>query len=167
MIFVYMECLGAPNFAAMAVSTSAPWRSRRRRMRPENACFNHRDSCYLPSVRVRASAGSESCVVVKEGFADEEDYIKAGGSELLFVQMQQNKAMNEQSKLADKVSLLCGGKQPNRVVVLYSSFVSVETRSFWHFLPPYIQIVLACFGPRVCFSLFESPKTGREGETIE
>ncbi|KAJ9688088.1 hypothetical protein PVL29_014037 [Vitis rotundifolia] len=98
-----MECLGAPNFAAMAVSTSAPWRSRRRRMRPENACFNHRDSCYLPSVRVRASAGSESCVVVKEGFADEEDYIKAGGSELLFVQMQQNKAMDEQSKLADKL----------------------------------------------------------------
>ncbi|XP_034700574.1 lycopene epsilon cyclase, chloroplastic isoform X2 [Vitis riparia] len=98
-----MECLGAPNFAAMAVSTSAPWRSRRRRMRPENACFNHRDSCYLPSVRVRASAGSESCVVVKEGFADKEDYIKAGGSELLFVQMQQNKAMDEQSKLADKL----------------------------------------------------------------
>lgn len=42
-------------------------------------------------------------VDLKEGFADEEDYIKAGGSELLFVQMQQKKSMEKQSKLADKV----------------------------------------------------------------
>lgn len=49
---------------------------------------------------------NDSCssVAVKEGkFADEEDFIKAGGSELLFVQMQQRKVMNQQSKLADKV----------------------------------------------------------------
>ena len=61
---------------------------------------NHR----FISLKVRASgAGSESCVVVKKDFSDEEDYIKAGGSELLFVQMQQNKEMDKQSKLADKV----------------------------------------------------------------
>lgn len=118
-IFVYMECLGTPNFAAMAVSTSAPWRPRRRKMRPENACFSHWESSHLPSLRLRASTGSESCVAVNEGFADEEDYIKAGGSELFFVQMQQNKEMDEQSKLADKVRLLCGGEQPDRVIVLY------------------------------------------------
>lgn len=47
----------------------------------------------------------DSCVAVpvREDFADEEDYVKAGGSELLFVQMQQNKTMDHQSKLADKV----------------------------------------------------------------
>lgn len=61
------------------------------------------------SFRVRCgstSAGSDSCVAlpVKEDFADEEDYIKAGGSELLFVQMQQNKHMDQQSKFSDKVS---------------------------------------------------------------
>jgi lycopene epsilon-cyclase len=57
-------------------------------------------------VRVKAgSAGSESCVAVdfKDGFSDKEDFVKAGGSELLFVQMQQNKLMDKQSKLADKV----------------------------------------------------------------
>ena len=78
-------------------------------MRPENVCFSHREYCHLPSVRLRASAGSESCVAVNEGFADKEDYIKGGGSELFFVQMQQNKEMDEQSKLADKVRLICGG----------------------------------------------------------
>jgi len=40
---------------------------------------------------------------VREDFADEEDFVKAGGSELLYVQMQQNKHMDEQSKIADKV----------------------------------------------------------------
>lgn len=66
--------------------------------------------------RVRASgggagSGSESCVAVREDFADEEDFVKAGGSEILFVQMQQNKDMDEQSKLVDKVSrLTCLGR---------------------------------------------------------
>lgn len=51
------------------------------------------------------NAGRDSCLAVKEDFADEEDYIKAGGSELVFVQMQQKKSMDKQSKLADKVAL--------------------------------------------------------------
>lgn len=52
-------------------------------------------------------AKSESCVALEEGaFADEEDYIKAGGSELYFVQMQQNKTMENQSRISDKVSFL-------------------------------------------------------------
>lgn len=133
-------------------------------MRPENACFSHRESCSLPSVRVKASAGRESCVTLKEGFADEEDYIKAGGSELLFVQMQQNKAMDEQSKLADKVRILRGGKQPNGVLVLFNFFISVETRSLWHFLPHLSWIVLACLRPSVFFSLFEFLKQEGNGK---
>ncbi|KAB2604316.1 root phototropism protein 3-like [Pyrus ussuriensis x Pyrus communis] len=39
-----------------------------------------------------------------EGFADKEDFMKGGRPELLLVQMQQNKAMEKQSKLADKNS---------------------------------------------------------------
>ncbi|XP_039031725.1 lycopene epsilon cyclase, chloroplastic-like [Hibiscus syriacus] len=60
----------------------------------------------LTAMSARASgARGESCVAVKEDFADEEDFIKAGGSELLFVQMQRNKEMDTQSKLADKSDL--------------------------------------------------------------
>lgn len=59
------------------------------------------------SLQVRASTGSDStCIAVKEDFADEEDFVKAGGSEILYVQMQQCKGMDEQSKLTDKV-ILC------------------------------------------------------------
>lgn len=36
-------------------------------------------------------------------FADEEDYVKGGGGELLYVQMQATKAMESQSKIASKV----------------------------------------------------------------
>lgn len=98
-----MECLhGARNFAAMAVSSCHASRSGRRYIRKE-APFLAYGLCP-PSLRVRAKAGSESCVTtVEQGFADEEDYIKGGGSELLFVHMQQNKPMEEQSKLSDKV----------------------------------------------------------------
>ena len=36
-------------------------------------------------------------------FADEEDYVKGGGGELLYVQMQATKPMESQSKIASKV----------------------------------------------------------------
>ncbi|KAF7036707.1 hypothetical protein CFC21_047272 [Triticum aestivum] len=36
-------------------------------------------------------------------FADEEDYVKGGGGELLYVQMQATKAMESQSKIASKL----------------------------------------------------------------
>lgn len=54
------------------------------------------------TLRAAAATAAER-EAVKEGFADEEDYVKAGGSELVFVQMQRNKDMDQQSKLADKV----------------------------------------------------------------
>ncbi|XP_052200211.1 lycopene epsilon cyclase, chloroplastic [Diospyros lotus] len=99
-----MECVGAQNFAAMAVSTWPTWKSRRKRQRNKQCGVVRRRSSYVNSLKVRSSgAGRESCVAEKEDFADEEDYIKAGGSELLLVQMQQNKHMDKQSKLADKL----------------------------------------------------------------
>lgn len=95
-----MDCIGVRNFIAMAVSRFPNWRPHHR---VADRCSS--SSCMSSSLRVMArGAGNESCVAVKEGFADEEDFVKAGGSELLFVQMQQRKAMDEQSKLADKVS---------------------------------------------------------------
>ena len=103
-----MECMGlaARNFAAMAASNSpslASTGTRRFRLfcRKESRQFSLRRRSML----VMAGTGSESCTAVREGFADDEDYIKGGGSELLFVQMQQNKTMEMQSKLADVVRL--------------------------------------------------------------
>ncbi|XWS72204.1 hypothetical protein CRYUN_Cryun02cG0020200 [Craigia yunnanensis] len=112
-----MQCVGARNFAAMTVYTCATWRYRRRNlMRTKTALSsNHR----FISFKVRASgARSESCVAVKEDFSDEEDYIKAGGSELLFVQMQQNKEMDKQSKLADKLPPIAIGDNVLDMVVI-------------------------------------------------
>ncbi|PSS36417.1 Lycopene epsilon cyclase [Actinidia chinensis var. chinensis] len=101
-----MECIGARNFAAMAVSACPNWRSRRKRLGSKQNRLIHRYNSWCKSslrARCSSSAGNESCVAVKEEFADEEDYVKAGGSELLFVQMQQNKDMDKQSKLTDKL----------------------------------------------------------------
>lgn len=102
------------NLAAMAFCVSPSSRLRLRRVkhwrRRNSSCGN---DVVLRShslkVEAKAGAGSESCVVTtttttREEFADEEDFVKAGGSELVFVQMQQNKSMEMQSKLADKVS---------------------------------------------------------------
>ncbi|CAN1340242.1 Lycopene epsilon cyclase, chloroplastic [Linum perenne] len=58
---------------------------------------------FCTQLRANAGSGSESCVAVREDFGDEEDFVKAGGSELYFVQMQQRKDMEKQSKLADKL----------------------------------------------------------------
>ncbi|KAF5748462.1 lycopene epsilon cyclase chloroplastic [Tripterygium wilfordii] len=109
-----METLGARNFAAMAVSSFPTWRSLRRTIRTNRSVWNRR----FTWCKVRATtAGSESYVAVKEDFADEEDYIKAGGSELCFVQMQQKKLMEKQSKLADKLKPISAGDMLDLVVI--------------------------------------------------
>lgn len=98
-----MECIGAGKFGAMAVFTRPRLKEIvRKRVMPR------RKQCLWPiNMQVKcSSSGSESCVVDKEDFADEEDYIKAGGSQLVFVQMQQKKDMDQQSKLSDKVIFL-------------------------------------------------------------
>lgn len=103
-------CLGARNFAAMAVSPFPTGRTLRKALRvrtKQSAVDCNHSSCKVTARATSSNAGSESCVAVKEeDFADEEDYIKAGGSQLVFVQMQQNKSMDKQSKLADKVCIL-------------------------------------------------------------
>lgn len=131
---VTMECVGAINFTAMAVclSTSSKLRLRRKSFGRTRASFcataialhhhhlhrrcgdRHLGSFFV----VRAGAGSESCVATKEDFADEENYVKAGGSELVFVQMQQNKSMETQSKLADKLPPISIGDDTLDLVVI-------------------------------------------------
>ncbi|KAF7148547.1 hypothetical protein RHSIM_Rhsim03G0231100 [Rhododendron simsii] len=109
-----MECIGVRNFIAMAVSRFPNWR-------PHHRVADRYSSspCMSSSLRVMArGAGNESCVAVKEGFADEEDFVKAGGSELLFVQMQQRKAMDEQTKLADKLPCIPVGNAVLDLVVI-------------------------------------------------
>ncbi|CAH8377232.1 unnamed protein product [Eruca vesicaria subsp. sativa] len=106
-----MECVGARNFAAMAVTSFPSCSSRRRLPLVKRYSFKNL-RCGLCRVVVRASVSggggggsgsSESCVAVREDYADDEDFVKAGGSEITFVQMQQNKDMDEQSKLVDKL----------------------------------------------------------------
>lgn len=106
-----MESLAARNLAAMAISVNPTrWCWRKKRL-PNEIGFSASAHGLgsSTSFRVRCGGGgggSESCLAlpVREDFADEEDFVKAGGSELLFVQMQQNKRMDHQSKLADKVT---------------------------------------------------------------
>ncbi|GFP87579.1 lycopene epsilon cyclase chloroplastic [Phtheirospermum japonicum] len=75
-----MESLAARNLAAMAVSV------------------------YPICIVAARVPGARAVwpVPVKEDFADEKDYVKAGGSEIFFIQMQQNKTMDQHSKLSDK-----------------------------------------------------------------
>ncbi|KAK8351435.1 hypothetical protein V6Z12_A05G032900 [Gossypium hirsutum] len=111
---IIMEYVGARNFAAMAVPTRAFWKANLMRTKTTIPSHNR-----LISLKVRASgARSDSCVAVKEDFADEEDFIKAGGSEILFVQMQQNKEMDKQSKLADKLPPISTGENVLDLVVI-------------------------------------------------
>ncbi|OWM77277.1 hypothetical protein CDL15_Pgr028914 [Punica granatum] len=114
-----MECVfGVRNFSvAMAGAPSCPASSwfdcRRRPVRTwRRAAFR----------RCRVEAGvakGDSCVALEEGaFADGEDYIKAGGSELYFVQMQQNKTMEKQSRISDKLLPIPVGSDVLDLVVI-------------------------------------------------
>ncbi|XP_030465233.1 lycopene epsilon cyclase, chloroplastic [Syzygium oleosum] len=112
-----MECVvggGAGRFAAaMAVAPRPRWRARRAR---GHAPFRRRRACGV--VRAGGARSSDGCVAVREGFADEEDYVKAGGSELCFVEMQQGKAMDDQSRIADKLPPISLGNDPLDLVVI-------------------------------------------------
>lgn len=104
-----MDSLAAKNLAAMAISAHLTRRCWRKKSPPNEIGFSVNAHGHgSESFRVRCgggSGGTDSCLAlpVREDFVDEEDYVKAGGSELLFVQMQQNKRMDHQSKIADKV----------------------------------------------------------------
>ncbi|XP_054807591.1 lycopene epsilon cyclase, chloroplastic isoform X2 [Prosopis cineraria] len=114
-----MECVAARNFAAMTVSFGSSSRARKKELLRRPTFFSGDGYwCRSRCLRVEARAGSESLVAVDENFADEEDYVKAGGSELVFVQMQQNKTMEKQSKLVDKLKpISIGGDILDLVVI--------------------------------------------------
>ncbi|XP_068636219.1 lycopene epsilon cyclase, chloroplastic-like, partial [Aristolochia californica] len=60
----------------------------------------------------------ESCAVsVKSGFADE-DYVKAGGSLMRFVEMQEQKPMEEQGRISDKLPPIPSGESILDLVVI-------------------------------------------------
>ncbi|KAE8714101.1 Lycopene epsilon cyclase [Hibiscus syriacus] len=89
-----MECVGARNFAAMSFPTCASWS--RNLMRTKTALPSH---YRFISLKVRASGASgESCVAVKEDFANEDDFIKAGPAGLALAA--------ESAKLGLKVGLI-------------------------------------------------------------
>lgn len=100
-----MECFKVRNFADMGVKKCPYSRLSRRKKRVlcEKQVFGFSGAYNSRGLEMRCSSRGESCVIVKDEFADEEDYVKAGGKELLYVQMQQNKQMGEQSKLSDKL----------------------------------------------------------------
>lgn len=124
-----MECcfgVGAPKFAAMAASPSlvyCPLRRERLKqsVKTQPCCIwrvDHRRIVGSSISNVRSSTSDSSCVAVRERFADEEDFIKAGGSELLYVQMQQNKHMDDQSKMADKLPQISLGDDLLDLIVI-------------------------------------------------
>lgn len=112
-----MESLAARNLAAMAISVHPIrrcWRKKRLRNEMGFAINAHGPTSF----RVRCCGGGSGLALpVRKDFADEEDYVKAGGSELLFVQMQQNKSMDHQSKLSDKLPRLTEDNVLDLVVI--------------------------------------------------
>lgn len=61
----------------------------------------------------------DSCVATGiEEFADEEDFVKAGGSERLFVRMQERKPMEKQSKIAEKLSPISSAASTLDLIVI-------------------------------------------------
>ncbi|KAL5999165.1 Lycopene epsilon cyclase, chloroplastic [Asimina triloba] len=107
-----MECLGVRHSAALAVSCR-DWTSFTRR----RAFAAQRRRQQRPCM-VRADARERSCTAVRNGYADEEDFIKAGGSELLLVQMQERKPMEKQGKIADKLPPISVGSSLLDLVVI-------------------------------------------------
>ncbi|CAN7067139.1 unnamed protein product [Brassica rapa subsp. trilocularis] len=104
-----MECVGARNFAATAVTSFPSWSSSRKNFPVANRYSFSNLRCGFVKVRASGGGAGSGCVAVREDYADEEDFVKAGGSEILYVQMQQNKDMDEQSKLVDKLPPISTG----------------------------------------------------------
>lgn len=123
-----MECVVKAN--AVAVSFHE-WRFRRRKLQAWVTWRSQKRNQALAPMVVRVRPKVE--VEVKDeddskmGFADEEDYIKAGGSELLFVGMQGRKLMSMQGKIADKVGL----NSSNKFNILPSSSNWLSKSQIW------------------------------------
>ncbi|XP_074578739.1 lycopene epsilon cyclase, chloroplastic [Curcuma longa] len=108
-----MECFSRASTAAISLHADE-WMFRRRSVPVTGQKLlrsQRRQSLALLRVRAAVGGGADSCVATRnevsgvvEEFADEEDFVKAGGSERLFVRMQETKQMERQSKIADKLS---------------------------------------------------------------
>ncbi|XP_009405152.1 lycopene epsilon cyclase, chloroplastic-like isoform X2 [Musa acuminata AAA Group] len=115
-----MECLGRANSAAISVHFDE-WRFRRRKVAAYGKQLPPRQRRRsLARIRVRAAGGGvDSCVATGiEEFADEEDFVKAGGSERLFVRMQERKPMEKQSKIAEKLSPISSAASTLDLIVI-------------------------------------------------
>ncbi|KAI0496373.1 hypothetical protein KFK09_022689 [Dendrobium nobile] len=100
-----MECLGRMRAAALSLPF-CDWKCQRRLAAGKRWPLlrqRKRSIRLLPPFR---AGGAMTEVKGVEEFADEEDYIKAGGSERFFVQMQERKPMEKQSKIADKLPMI-------------------------------------------------------------
>ncbi|KAJ3671142.1 hypothetical protein LUZ60_008568 [Juncus effusus] len=102
-----MDCLGQRS---LSVSLQT-WQFRRRKswFVADKRVVLERKSGFLGLVRpvqggvpVRSTTSGEVVRAEKE-FADEEDFVKGGGGEILYVKMQEMKQMEKQSKLSDKL----------------------------------------------------------------
>ncbi|XP_077247918.1 lycopene beta/epsilon cyclase protein isoform X2 [Tasmannia lanceolata] len=114
-----MECLGARSSVFLAMSCSDWSAFRRKRVFCKKKLKQqHREAWRRQNLKVRARSSEESCVAVKDGFADEEDYIKAGGTQLLFVQIQARKHMEKQGKIAEKLPPISMGDSLLDLVVI-------------------------------------------------
>ncbi|XP_058084929.1 lycopene epsilon cyclase, chloroplastic [Magnolia sinica] len=114
-----MECFGVRHSAALAVSCP-DWISFRRRrvftkQRRQQQQQQRRRSLY---VATSADGREQSYTAVRDDFADEEDYIKAGGTQLLFVQMQERKPAEKQCKIADQLPPISVGNSLLDLVVI-------------------------------------------------
>ncbi|CAA7402945.1 unnamed protein product [Spirodela intermedia] len=123
-----MECFVCGNSRTLSVSLH-DWRFRRRvpvggPVLRGRLWRQHLDWRPLQISRVAGGGGVESCVTTVEdeeqvkGFADEEDFVKAGGSELLFVQMQERKPMEKQSRITDKLESIPTGDSVLDLIVI-------------------------------------------------
>ncbi|KAF3324532.1 lycopene epsilon cyclase [Carex littledalei] len=115
-----MDCLGQRS---LSVSLQA-WRFRKRRAwsHMDRRVVVERKKRPLGAVRavhgVPARATTSGEVIRTKEFADEEDLIKGGGREIFYVQMQEMKQMERQSKLADKLVPISSKEQVLDLVVI-------------------------------------------------
>nr|AFG19395.1 lycopene epsilon cyclase [Narcissus tazetta subsp. chinensis] len=119
-----MECFGRIG-AATALSVSfcdRKFRMRRSVLAGDREVYTRRRR-IVGKIRARCGGGGgvveTKTVKGVEDFADEEDYIKAGGSEIVYVQMQGMKnPVEKQDKISDKLSCIPTGDSILDLVVI-------------------------------------------------
>ncbi|KAK8949126.1 hypothetical protein KSP39_PZI005868 [Platanthera zijinensis] len=109
-----MECLGRGRTA----SPSLPFCNWRLQSHRPAAAHWPMLRQWRRAIRLSPQFCAGGTTTEVEKFADEQDYIKAGGSELFFVQMQVQKEMEMQNKIADKLSPISFGDHKLDLIVI-------------------------------------------------